>query len=147
MTVVVPWGEDSLGKLRGADQRALQVNVRVQKARQNDLTGYIHLHLPVVFAHAHDEPLGHGDIALAQLVGEDVDIGGVLQYQIGGYAAGGHIDHMELLVELPVDLAGIAFLSRHKNDPLSYRPVGVCSLELISVLLISHITTAYHNCP
>ena len=39
-------------------------------------------------------------------------------------AAGGHVDDMELFVELAVDLAGIAFFHGHKIVLLSYRQTG-----------------------
>ena len=114
-------GQDRLGKLRGAHQGALQMDMRIQEAGQHDLAGDIHLHLAVILAHAHDEPLRHGDVALAELVGENVNIGGVFQHQVGRDAAGGHVDDMELFVELAVDLAGIAFFHGHNFVLLSYR--------------------------
>ena len=70
-------GKDRLGKLRGAHQGTLQMDMCVQEAGQHDLAGDIHFHLAVIFAHAHDEPLRHGDVALAELIGENVDIGGI----------------------------------------------------------------------
>ena len=47
-------GENSLGKLRGADQRAFQMDMGIQEAGEHDLAGNIHLHLAVVLAHAYD---------------------------------------------------------------------------------------------
>ena len=117
-------GEDGLGKLRRADQRAFQMDMGIQKAGQHELAADIYLHMAVVLAHAYDKPLGNGDVAVPQLIGEDIDIGGVFQHQIGGDTAGGHVDDMELFVELAVDLAGIAFFHGHKIVLLSYRQTG-----------------------
>ena len=106
-------GQYRAGKLTGADQRALQMDVGVHKAGQYDLTGNVHLHIAAVFAHAHDQALSHGDIRLTQLVGKHVHIGGVFQHQIRVFPARRHLDHMKLLIQLAVDLAGIAFLDCH----------------------------------
>ena len=117
-------GEDGFGKLRGADQRTFQMDMGIQKAGQHELAADIYLHMAVVLAHAYDKPLGNGDVAVPQLIGEDIDIGGVFQHQIGGDTAGGHVDDMEFFVELAVDLAGIAFFHGHKIVLLSYRQTG-----------------------
>ena len=117
-------GENSLGKLRGADQRAFQMDMGIQEAGEHDLAGNIHLHLAVVLAHAYDQALGYGDVTVSKFIGEDIDIGGVLQHKISRDTARGHIDHMELFVELTVYFAGIAFFHRHKHVLLSYRQAG-----------------------
>ena len=117
-------GQNGLGKLRRADQRAFQMDMGIQKAGQHELAADVYLHMTVVLAHAYDKPLGNGDVAVTQLIGEDIDIGGVFQHQIGGDTAGGHVDDMELFVELAVDLAGIAFFHGHKIVLLSYRQTG-----------------------
>ena len=95
------------------------MDVGVHKARQHDLAGDVHLHVAVVFAHAHDQALGHGDIRLTQLVGEHVHIGGVLQHQIRRAAARRHLDDVELLIQLAVDLAGIALFDCHKMTSIA----------------------------
>ena len=89
------------------------MDVCVHKAGQYDLTGDVHLHITAVFAHAHDQALSHGDIRLTQLVGKHVHIGGVFQHQIRVFPARCHLDHMKLLIQLAVDLAGIALLDCH----------------------------------
>ena len=106
-------GQYRAGKLTGADQRALQMDVGVHKAGQYDLTGDVHLHIAAVFAHAHDQALSHGDIRLTQLVGKHVHIGGVFQHQIRLSPARCHFDHVKLLIQLAVDLAGITLLDCH----------------------------------
>lgn len=78
--------QDGLGKLPGADKRALEVDVRVDEAGEHDLPRHVDLHMPVVGAHADDQPLRHGDIPMAELVGKHVDIRRVLQHQIRGRA-------------------------------------------------------------
>ena len=79
-------GQHGLGKLCGADQRALQMDVGVHEAGQHDLTADIHLRDAVVCAHAHD---------------------------IRRLPSGSHGDDPQFFVELTVDLSGIAFLYRH----------------------------------
>ena len=106
-------GQNGLCKLRGAHQGALQMDVGIQEAGQHNLAGDIQLHLAVVLAHAHNESLGHSNVAAAQLIGKDIDIGGVFQHQIGGHTPGSHINDMELLVQLTVDFSGIALFHRH----------------------------------
>ena len=135
-------GQHGLGKLRGTHQRAFQMDVGVHKARQHDLAADIYLLRAVIFAHAYDESLRHGDVAVTQLVGEHVDVGGVFQYQIRRLPSSGHGDDPQLLVELTVDLAGIAFLYRHTGRLLSEN-----NSQMPLVLLILNITTAYKECP
>ena len=106
-------GQHGLGKLLGAYQGAFQVNMGVDEARQHDLAAYVRLHLAVVFAHAHNEPLRHGDVPAAQLVGEHVDVCSVFQHQVCRDPARRHVDDMELLVELAVDFPCVAFLHSH----------------------------------
>ena len=118
------------------------MDVGVHKARQHDLAADIYLLRAVIFAHAYDESLRHGDVAVTQLVGEHVDVGGVFQYQIRRLPSGGHGDDPQLLVELTVDLAGIAFLYRHTGRLLSEN-----NSQMPLVLLILNITTAYKECP
>ena len=110
--------QDGLGKLPGADKRALEVDVRVDEAGEHDLPRHVDLHMPVVGAHADDQPLRHGDVPMAELVGKHVDIRRVLQHQIRGRAPGGHVDDVDFLVELAVNLAGIT-LNRHRDTPFS----------------------------
>ena len=84
----------------------------VDEAGEDNFPGHIHLCLPAVGAHADNQPLRHGDVPLAELVGKHVDIGGVLQNQVGLLPAGGHLHNPQLFVQLAVDPAGIA-LSSH----------------------------------
>ena len=89
------------------------MDVGVHEAGQHDLAADIHLLDAVVCAHAHDKPLRHGDIPVAQLVGEYVDVGGVFQHQICRLPPGSHGDDPQFFVELTVDLSGIALFHRH----------------------------------
>ena len=89
------------------------MDVGVHKSGQYDFAGYVHLHIAAVFAHAHDQPLSHGDIRLTQLVGKHVHIGGVLQHQIRLPPPRCHFDHVKLLIQLAVDLTGITLLDCH----------------------------------
>ena len=132
-------GQHRLGELHRADQRAFQMDVGIHKAGQHDLAAHVHLHIAAVFAHAHDQPLGHGDVAMTQLVGEYVHIGGILQHQIGLLPSGGHGDDPQLLRQLPVDLTGIALL--HSHIYRSFRTTKAL------VLLILHITITYYKSP
>ena len=103
-------GQQGLGQLLGGDQGALQMDVAVHKARQDDFAGHVVFHLAGIVAHAHDQPLGHGDIAPAELVGKDVEIAGVFQHQIRRLASGGHVHNMLLFNQLPVDFTCVALI-------------------------------------
>ena len=108
-------GQNSLGKLLGAHQGALQMDMGINEARQHDLAGDVGLHPAAILSHAHNEPLCHGNIPAAQLVGKHIDIGGVFQHQVRRDPARRHIDDMELLVELAVDLPCVTFLHSHSH--------------------------------
>ena len=112
-------GQHRTGEFAGAHQRAFQMDVGVHKARQHDLAGNVHLHVAMVLAHAHDQALGHGDVRLTQLIGKHVDVGGVFQHQIGRAAARRHLDDVQLLVQLAVDLAGIALFDCHNMTSIA----------------------------
>ena len=108
-------GQHGLHELLGGDQGALQMDVGVQEAGEDDLAGAVLLHGAGVLAHAHNQPLCHGDVGVAELVGEDVDIGGVLQHQVRRLPPGGGVDDAALFQQLPVDLASVAL--RHRTTP------------------------------
>ena len=131
-------GQHRLGKLRGTDQGTLQMDVGIHKAGEDDLAAHIYFCIAAVFTHAHDQTLGHGDVAVTQLIGEYIDIGGIFQHQVRRAPARRHIDDMELLIELTVDLAGIAFLDRHKR---LLSPAGRDALGGISFIDSSY----YHS--
>ena len=111
------------------------MDVGINEARQHDLVADIHLNVAAVLAHTHNEPLRHGNIPVAQLVGKDVDIGGVFQHQVRQCAACRHINDVELLVELAVDFSCVTLFPCHDRS----------SLQLIFV--IPHIITTYVRCP
>ena len=71
-------GQERPAQLRRRDQGALQVDVAVHKARQDDPAGHVVFHVALVASHAHDEPVGHGDVALENLIGKDIEIARVL---------------------------------------------------------------------
>ena len=123
------------------DQAGFQMDVRVDEARADDLARHIVFDFALIAAETHDQAVGHGDIARQQLVGEHVDVGRVLEDQIGLLAAGGSLDHALLLDQLPLDLARIAF-SWNRHMTASF---------LRSVLLVSDIrwnySTAAGACP
>ena len=123
------------------DQAGFQMDVRVDKAWADDLARHIVFDFALIAAETHDQAVGHGDIARQQLVGEHVDVGRVLEDQIGLLAAGGSLDHALLLDQLPLDLARIAF-SWNRHMTASF---------LRSVLLVSDIrwnySTAAGACP
>ena len=105
-------GQYRLDKLPGGDHGALQMDVGVDEAGQYDFARHVDFLDAAVLAHAHDEPLRHGDVPAADLVAEYVDIGGVFQHQVGLLPARGHLHDPQLLVQFPIDLAGVA-LSSH----------------------------------
>ena len=75
---------DGVRKLLGGDERALKMDVRIDKAGQNKLAAHVDLRFAlVVLAHAGDQALRHGDVAMAQLVAEYVYIRRVFEHEVG----------------------------------------------------------------
>jgi hypothetical protein len=112
-------GQHGLDELTGGDHGALQMDVGVDEAGEDDLSGHVVLLMAAVLPHAHDEPLRHGDVSMAELTGEDVDVGGVFQYQVRFFPSGGHLHDPQLFAQLAVDPAGIA-LSSHRDPPFPH---------------------------
>ena len=112
--------QNSLGKLLGVDQGALQMNMGIQKAGQHDLAGYIHFLYAAVFAHTHDQTFGNSNVTMAQLVGKYIHIGGIFQHQIGFLAAGSNLNDVQLFIQLTVDFTGITLFHRHRQALLRY---------------------------
>lgn len=89
------------------------------KPGSTSLPAHIDLHFAlVVLAHACDQPFGHGDVATAQLIAEDVHIRRVLEHEVGLLPSRGHLDDVELLVQLAVDLSCVAFPVCHAFSSL-----------------------------
>ncbi len=102
--------DDGVGKFLRGDERALQVDVRIDEAGQHELAAHVDLDLALVMlAHAGDQTLGHGNVAMAELVAEDVHVGRVFQNKVGLLPPRSHLDDVELLVQLAVDLARVTF--------------------------------------
>ena len=59
-------------EFRGGDERAFQVNVRIDKSRKDDRIGHVIFDFAGIFADSGDQALGHGDIAANELVAEYV---------------------------------------------------------------------------
>ena len=108
-------GQNCLHKLFGGNHGALQVDMGVNKAREDQLAAHVELRLTAVRAHTYNQPLRHGNVPMAELIGEYVDIGCVLQHQVSLFPACGHLDDPQFLIQLAVDPAGIALFSH--NDP------------------------------
>ena len=124
-------GQHGLHEFLGGDQGALQVDVGVQKTGEDDAAGAVHLHSAGVAAHAHDEPLRHGDVGGAELVGEHIDVGGIFQDQVRRLPPGGRVDDAALFQQLPVDLARVAL--RHKIPPSVRHSVIILSYNRYKV--------------
>ncbi|MPN14513.1 hypothetical protein SDC9_161840 [bioreactor metagenome] len=101
-------GQHRFYKFPGTDQRAFQMNMSVQKAGQDDFAGHVRLDFALVAAHAHNQPFGHGDVRLTQLVGKHVDVGCVFQHQVRLFAARRGLNDAPFLQQLSVDFARIA---------------------------------------
>ena len=107
------------GKFLWGDQRAFQMDMRVQKTGQHELAAHVDLNLAAVaLAHAGDQSARNGDIPMAELAAEDVDIGGVFQHQIRLLSAGSHLDHVHFLGELAIYPARVAFTVCHASSLL-----------------------------
>ena len=111
-------GQHRLDELPGGNHGALQVDVGIDKAGKDQPAGHIVLRLPAVLTHAHDQPLRHGNIPMTELAGEHIDVDGVFQHQIGLLPARGHLDDPQLLAQLAVNPASVAF-SSHKRSSFS----------------------------
>ena len=86
------------------------MDVRVDKAGQHELAAHVDLDRALVMlAHARDEPLGYGNVAVTELIAEDIYIRRILEHKVGLLPAGGHLDDVKLLVQLAVDPACVAF--------------------------------------
>ena len=108
-------GQHRLDEFLRAHQRTLQMDVSVQKARQDDLAGHIHFFVAGILSHTYNEAFRHSDIGSAEGVGKYIDVGGVFQHQIRRFPSGGGIDDAPLFQQLPVDLARITL--RHRTTP------------------------------
>ena len=125
-------GQHCTGKLPGADQGTFQMNVGVNETRQDDFAVHVVGQAALIGTHAHNQPLGYGNVGGAQLIGKHIDIGGVLQNQVSRFQSGGHADDPLLFPQLAVDLAGIAFVGVcHRTHPFALgtsdgklRPLG-----------------------
>ena len=110
---------DGVGKLLGGDERTLQVDVRVDKAGQHELAAHVDLECALVMlAHARDEPLGYGNVAVTELIAEYIYIRRILEHKVGLLPAGRHLDDVKLLVQLAVDPACVAFPVCHACSSL-----------------------------
>ena len=74
------------------------MNVRIDEPGGNKLAGDIHFLQAVVAADARNEAIGNGNISVAKIVAEYIEIGGVFEYHIGGFFAPRHTDEAELAV-------------------------------------------------
>ena len=95
---------DGARELRGRDHAALQMNVRVDQTRAHEFAAHVHLAHALVFAHAGNQPVGHGDVAHAEFRGKHVQIRGVFQHQIGLHPLRGDVHQLLLLRKLSRDL-------------------------------------------
>ena len=97
-------GEHCLYEFRRRDERAFQMNVRVDETRQHDPAAHVDFRFSVVFsAYTGDEPVRHGDIAMAQFIAEHIYKGCIFQYKIRFAVACGNFDNMLFIVQFPVD--------------------------------------------
>ena len=84
--------------------------MRVDEAGADDLAGDVDLRFALIAAHTDDLALGDGDVALAQLVGKDIDIRGVLQNQVRPFPSGGDVHEVLLLHQLALNPSGVSFI-------------------------------------
>lgn len=87
------------------------MDMGIQKTGKDDLSGHIHFLGSAVLAHAYDQPLRHGDVGGAKLVGEHIHVRGIFQNQIRRFPTGGRVDDAPLFQQLPVDPAGYRCIS------------------------------------
>ena len=94
------------------------MDVRVNKARADDLARHVVFDLAIILAQTHDQAVGAGNVAGRQLVGKDVDKRRVLEHQISLLAAGGGLDDLLLFQKLSLNFTRVAFgCDCHENHP------------------------------
>ena len=142
-------GQHRPGKLPGTDQGAFQMDVGIDETRQNDFTVHVVGQAALIGTHAHNQPLGHGNVGGTQLIGKHVDIGGVLQNQVGRFQSGGYADDPLLFPQLAVDLAGIAFVGVcHRTHPFALGTSDGKSAHRATVIVyFAHCTTIRRESP
>ena len=86
------------GKFGGGDHAAFQVNMGIDEAGGDEPSADIDLLYAAVAADAGNQPIGNGNIAVAEIIAEHIEIGGVFEYHIGGFFAPRHTDEAELAV-------------------------------------------------
>jgi len=96
-------------ELPRGDKAGFEMDVRVDEAGADNLARHVDFLFALVAAEADDQSICHRDVAGAQLVGKDVDIGGVFKHQIGLFPAGGGLDDPLLLEQLPLNFSCVAF--------------------------------------
>ena len=68
----------------------------VNEAGGDEPSADVDLLYAAVAADAGNQPIGNGNIAVAEIIAEHVEIGGVFEYHIGGFFAPRHTDEAEL---------------------------------------------------
>ena len=94
------------------------MDVRVNKARADDLARHVVFDLAIILAQTHDQAVGAGNVAGGQFVGKDIDERRVLEHQISLLAAGGGLDDLLLFQQLSLNFTRVAFgCDCHENHP------------------------------
>ena len=116
-----PVDECCLGKLARRDKARFEVDVRVDEAGADDFAGHVIFDLAVIFPQTHNQSVCARDVAGAQLVRKDVDIGCVFQHQIGLFPAGGRLNHALFAQQFPLNFTCVAFHGDcHRDHPFLY---------------------------
>ncbi len=101
-------GQYRLDELLGRDQGALQMDVGVQEAGRTILPVQSCSTAPEYWPMPTMSPSATAMSAMTELVGEDVDVGGVFQHQIRWFPSSGCFQNAALFQQLPVDLASVS---------------------------------------
>ena len=92
------------------------MDMRVDETGADDLAADVDLPLALIAAHTDNLPSGNGDVAVAQLIGKNIDIGGVFQNEIRLFPSGGNLHKMLLFHQLALDPCGVSFILYSHRD-------------------------------
>ena len=85
-------GERAALKFGGSQEGALEVHMRVHKARDDDLAADVHFFFAVIQSESRDESVTDGDIFMLELFGKDIQYAGAFEDEIGFFPTHRDVD-------------------------------------------------------
>ena len=103
----------SAGKFGGGDHAAFQMDMGINEAGADKFVGDIDLLPAVVAADAGNQTIGNSNISMAEIIAENIKIGGVFEYNVGRLLSACDADQAELAVQLALHALGGGFIRLH----------------------------------